>query len=271
MKTFDKENLLGKVFIGEVLDSADPEKEGRCKIKIFGLFNSEDPVVENGKPTGEVKRVDLPPEDLPWASPANGRFFAGGETKGFGDISIPKVGTIVKVIFPTGDMYSPEWSYIHNLNVQAVEEIQDSYEGSHILLYDNDVPEGGLKIFYTEAKGLNIFFKSSQIIINPDSSITIEHKGGESIVEMIGGTINIVSSNQVNVTAANNVTVETETCTIDAQSINLGAGAVESVIKGNTFQALFNAHTHIGNGGFPTSPPITQMGLAALSQVSKTL
>ena len=101
MKTFNKEDLIGKTFIGEVMDAEDPEKEGKCKIKIFGLFNSEDPVIEDGKPTGEITKVNIPNEEIPWASPANGKFFAGGETKGFGDISIPKVGTIVKVVFPT--------------------------------------------------------------------------------------------------------------------------------------------------------------------------
>lgn len=259
MKTFSKEELIGKFFIGEVLDANDPDKEGRCKIKIFGLFNSEDPVIQNGNPTGQITKVELPIEKIPWASPANGKFFAGGETKGFGDISIPKVGTIVKVVFPTGDLYSPEWSFIQNLNVQASEEIQDSYEGSHILLYDNDEQ---VKIFYTPGKGMNIFHKESQIIINPDSSITIQHKDTESIIELIGDTINVVSTNQVNIT--------TNKAVIDAGSIELGDGAVEALIKGNTFQTIFNSHTHIGNLGAPTSPPIIPLNGSELSTISKT-
>ena len=259
MKSFSKEELIGKFFIGEVLDANDPDKEGRCRIKIFGLFNSEDPVIENGKPTGQITKVEIPLEQIPWANPATGKFFAGGETKGFGDISIPKVGTIVKVVFPTGDLYAPEWSFIQNLNIQAVEEIQDSYEGSHIMLYDNDEQ---VKVFYTPGKGFNIFHKDSQVIINPDSSITIQHKDTESIIELVGNTINIVSTSQVNVT--------TEKAVIDAGAIELGSGALEAVIKGKTFQSLFNAHTHIGNLGAPTSPPVVPLTGSELSTVTKT-
>ncbi len=259
MKSFSKEELIGKFFIGEVLDANDPDKEGRCKIKIFGLFNSEDPVIENGKPTGQITKVEIPLEQIPWANPANGKFFAGGETKGFGDISIPKVGTIVKVVFPTGDLYAPEWSFIQNLNVQAVEEIQDSYEGSHIMLYDNDEQ---VKVFYTPGKGFNIFHKDSQVIINPDSSITIQHKDTESIIELVGNTINIVSTSQVNVT--------TEKAVIDAQTIELGEGATEAVIKGDAFKKYFDGHTHIGNLGAPTSPPIEPMRTTTLSTITKT-
>lgn len=259
MKTLSKEELIGKIFIGEVVDSNDPDKEGRCRIKIFGLFNSEDPVIQEGKPTGQVTRVEIPIDKIPWANPANGKFFAGGETKGFGDISIPKIGTIVKVVFPTGDLYSPEWSFIQNMNVQAIEEIQDTYEGSHILLYDNDEQ---VKIFYTPGKGMNIFHKDSSIIINPDSSITIQHKDTESIIELVGNSINIVSTNQV--------TVTTEKAVIEASSIELGTQTLEAVIKGETFQKLYNAHTHIGNLGAPTSPPVQQLTGVELSKTTKT-
>jgi len=260
MKALDPKTLIGKTFLGEVLDSNDPEKEGRCKIKIFGFVEAEDPVIDDkGKPTGEVTKTELPIEAIPWAMPANGKFFAGGETKGFGDISIPKVGTVVKVQFPTGDFYSPEWSFIQNLNVQAVEEIQDSYEGSHILLFDNDEE---VKLFYTPGKGFCIFHKNSQILINPDSSITIEHADSESIIELVGDTINVVSSNQVNIT--------TNKAVIDAAAIELGEGAAEAIIKGNTFQSLFNAHTHIGNLGAPTSPPVVPLSGSELSTISKT-
>ncbi|MFM2010076.1 MAG: hypothetical protein RLZZ479_467, partial [Bacteroidota bacterium] len=142
---------------------------------------------------------------------------------------------------------------------RAAEEIQDSYEGSHILLYDNDEQ---VKIFYTPNKGMNVFHKESQIIINPDSSITIQHKDTESIIELIGDTINIVSTSQVNVT--------TEKAVIDAGAIELGEGATEALIKGNTFQQIFNAHTHIGNLGAPTSPPIIPLNGSELSLISKT-
>jgi hypothetical protein len=268
MKTFTKQNLIGKNFLGEVVDSDDPEKEGRCRVRIFGMFVSEDPVISEGRPTGQVTTVELPVDTIPWASPANGKFFAGGETKGFGDISIPKVGTVVKVTFPNGDLYSPEWTMIQNPNIQAIEEIQDSYQGSHILLYDNDE---AVKVFYTPGKGLNIFHKNSQIVVNPDSSITIEHADTQSLIELVGADINIVSQGTVNLTAQNDVNITAQTCNLDASSINLGEAAVESLVKGNTFKALFDTHVHMTTiPGSPTTPPIAPLPPNVLSTISKT-
>ena len=42
-------------------------------------------------------------------------------------------------------------------------------------------------------------------------------------------------------------------------TIELGAGAVERLLLGDTFLTLFNSHTHIGNMGLPTSPPVIPM------------
>jgi hypothetical protein len=265
MKTLDKQTLIGKIFLGEVLDVNDPDKEGRCKIKIFGMFNSEDPVInDEGKPTGEIINVELPIEDIPWAIPANGKFFAGGESLGFGDISIPKVGSIVKVIFPSGDLYAPEWTAIQNLNIQAIEEIQDTYEGSHIMLYDNDEE---VKVFYTPGKGFNIFHKESQIIVNPDSSITIHHKESQSIIELIGNKINITAQGEINMTAQNKVLVTAPQVIVDSNDIKLGENAIEHIIKGDAFKKFYDTHTHAGIGG----PPIVPLPPNVFSKISKTV
>ena len=47
-------------------------------------------------------------------------------------------------------------------------------------------------------------------------------------------------------------------------SIKLGANAVEKVIKGNTFQVLFNAHTHPTGVG-PSGPPLVPLTGSELS------
>ena len=38
-------------------------------------------------------------------------------------------------------------------------------------------------------------------------------------------------------------------------TIEIGQGVLEKILNGETFQATFNNHTHIGNAGYPTSPP----------------
>ena len=57
---------------------------------------------------------------------------------------------------------------------------------------------------------------------------------------------------------------------VKAPAVELGAEATEQLIKGNTFQGLFNAHTHIGNKGAPTSPPIAQLVGVELSETCRT-
>ena len=255
----NKEALIGKTFIGRVVDNEDPFFEGRCKVMVYGVHEVEEPVYGPGnKPTGQYQKLEIPKEALPWSHPYNRKMFAGGNG-GCGDISVPKVDTIVRVQFAEGDIFSPEYTSIQTINADVVAEIQDSYVNSHVLAFDVDEK---VKIFYTPSKGLTLFHKDSQIIINPDSSITIEHAGGDSIIELIGSTINIVATNDVKVSAPKAV--------IDADSIELGEGAAEALIKGNTFQALFNSHTHIGNLGAPTSPPIVPLSGSELSTISKT-
>ena len=181
------------------------------------------------------------------------------DSGGCADISVPKIGTIVRVQFAEGDIFSPEFTSIQTINADVIAEIQDSYINSHVLAFD---VEEELKIFYTPSKGLTFYHKESQIIINPDSSITIEHKGTESIIELVGAEINIVSQTAVNIT--------TKKAVIEAEAIELGADATEAVIKGNIFQSLFNAHTHIGNLGAPTSPPVSPLTGSELSKITTT-
>ena len=57
---------------------------------------------------------------------------------------------------------------------------------------------------------------------------------------------------------------------VKAPAVELGAEAAEQLVLGNTFQALFNAHQHLGNKGVPTSPPVLPLTGAELSTVSKT-
>jgi hypothetical protein len=250
------DTLENSLFIGKVVDNDDPEREGRCRVMVYGLFEIENPVFgPDNKPTGQTIKSEVPVETIPWAQPGGRKFFAGGDDGGFGDISIPKIGTFVQVKFIEGDIYAPEYYNIQNFNSTAQAEIANSYLNSHIWGYDVDEQ---VKLFYTPSKGMTIFHKDSQIIINPDSSITIEHAGGDSIIELVGSTINIVATSDVNITAPKAV--------VDANSIELGAGAFEAVIKGTSFRDFFNLHTHPA----PNTPPSVQMPSALLSKTTKT-
>jgi len=64
------------------------------------------------------------------------------------------------------------------------------------------------------------------------------------------GTITITSEKQVR---------------IQAPEILLGAEATEALVKGNTYQSLFNAHTH-GTGVGPSTPPVQPLNGSELSK-----
>lgn len=66
------------------------------------------------------------------------------------------------------------------------------------------------------------------------------------------------------------ITVETTgNVEVKAGTIKLGNGATEAAVLGDLFKATFDAHTHVGNLGYTTSPPSTPMPPTNLSTVVK--
>jgi phage baseplate assembly protein V len=56
---------------------------------------------------------------------------------------------------------------------------------------------------------------------------------------------------------------------IHGDSIELGKDTLERIVNGETFRALYNGHSHLGNLGIPTGSPVVAMPLTALSSVVK--
>jgi hypothetical protein len=217
-----------KIYLGEVVDINDPKKEGRARVKVFGLFDG----IEN--------------EDIPWSTqvkpPSFGRL-------GGGNISIPKLGSIVGIEFNGQNYYNSYYYSDFETSPDLKEEIADSYEGAHSLIYDNTAEPGSLQIFYTKKKGLNLILGDAKIQLDTQDG------GALRIVVQMGN---------------DQIRMENNKVIINSNNIELGEAAIESVIKGNTFQTYFNSHTHIGNLGAPTSPPVIPSDPSHLSNVSKT-
>lgn len=110
-----------------------------------------------------------------------------------------------------------------------------------------------------------------------DGSFEIKHKT-ITLGLSIGGIVTLTSSDALNIsckdaniTASGNATVKASgNATVDAPAINLGDGASDAVIKGDTFKKMvFDTHTHptaVGHSGPPTQP----MDPSSLSTVVKT-
>jgi hypothetical protein len=242
----ENDNLLGTKWLGEVINIEDPLKKGRCKVRVYGKMDMR------VDPYDEASAYVIPDENLPWASPAG--FFSAGSATGSGDFSVPKLGSIVSITFDNGNPYYPEYSFHQHISDEFLAEIENSYANAHGLIYDT-ITEGGLKIFFTEEKGLMLDYKQSSVNIKPDNSINIINPNGDTIILTNDGNLTITTSAKVKV---------------DSPAIELGSQATEAVIKGNTFQQLFNAHTHIGNLGAPTSAPIIPLDGSELSTITKT-
>ena len=235
------DDLRTSNWLGKVIDNQDPDFEGKIKVRVFGKFD------------------DILDEDLPWARPTN-RITAGSDT-GSGFHSVPKVDSVVGITFDNGDIYEPEYFYLQHISDELKAEIEGSYSNAHSLLYDTET-EGSVKVFFTEEKGLMFDYKETQINIKPDNSMTVLNPNGDSIVLNNDGTVIITTSKQA--------TVKSPSVVIDAaNTIELGKGATEKLVLGDSFMALFNAHTHIGNLGAPTTPPVLPMTPAQLSQKPK--
>lgn len=62
------------------------------------------------------------------------------------------------------------------------------------------------------------------------------------------------------------------TVVIDGAKIELGAGAAESLVKGDTFKTLYNTHTHPVSGGATLAPSVLMDAVPGthLSAIAKT-
>lgn len=217
-----------KIYLGEVVDINDPKKEGRAKVRVFGLFDG------------------IEVEDIPWSTQVKPPSFG---RNGGGNISIPKLGSIVGLEFNGQNYYNSYYYSDFETSPDLMEEISDSYEGAHSLIYDNTAEPGPLQIFYTQKKGLNLILGDAKIQLDTQD----------------GGALRIVIE-----MGQDQIRMENNKVIVNSNNIELGEGAIESVIKGNTFQTYFNSHTHIGNLGAPTSPPVVPSIPSHLSNVSKT-
>jgi hypothetical protein len=266
MNSTSKESLKGRYFIGKVVDNDDPEREGRCKIMIFGLFETEDPVLDGkNKPTGETKKTEISVEAIPWAHPSGRKMFAGGDG-GFADISVPKIGTVVRVQFAEGELYSPEYTAIQTVNPAVSAELEASYLNSHVLAYDVDEE---MKVLYTPSIGMQIFHKSSQITINPDSSITIEHAGSSSIIELVGPEINITANSTINITSSSLIKHESSEVAMNGTSVTkLGPAPTYSAVMAEPLWVFLKALAAAVDTKLPATPGVYTGQAAAAEQLS---
>jgi len=82
---------LNGFYRGVVVDTADPKKKGRVRVRVFAVME---------------ELTDTDKDSIPWAVPAQG-LTSGGAGIGFGVFSVPQVDSFVFVFFEAGDPFQP--------------------------------------------------------------------------------------------------------------------------------------------------------------------
>jgi len=123
-----KDNLRDTHWIGEVVDNIDPNKLGRCRIKVFGKFDL------------------LETQDIPWALPSN--------TMAHGAYAVPNIGDVVGVRFDNGNLYQPTYSYQLRTNDALKAEVLDASANAEKVISVVYDAEKNVRVYYSPSDGL---------------------------------------------------------------------------------------------------------------------
>lgn len=227
IKTNSSVEEFTEVYLGKVEDIMDPLYEGRCRVRVFSLFD------------------DIEEADLPWATPANKPLFFGQDARA-GSLSIPKVGAVVQVRFSNGDIYSPEYCQVQEVGEDIKDELKKGaqtptkYEGAHFILFDGDEE---IKFWFDREIGLQMEMKKSFIRIDQKTSnVLIEHKDNQSSIALENNVIRIISDSQINLTTGSQVTVDARTVKIIGGNVEIGKdGVFEPAVLGNQLATVLNS------------------------------
>lgn len=244
MKDFNKE------YLGVVVNNADPQFRGRCKVKVFGVYD------------------DIPDEDLPWAHRIYGHSF--GAAGGSGEMSVPKLGSIVRIKFNTGNYLSPEYYASQEISPDLRDELENSYEGAHSLVYDGIE---NLKIFYTVDKGLVIELKGSNIVISNDNSITIKHNQSSSIIELRGNQVTMTTDSEISMVAPDRIRAESSLVEMKGRTVNLGTSPVKSAVTAEDLWSFLKILATAVDTKLPATPGVnaSMAKMFELISTSKTI
>jgi uncharacterized protein involved in type VI secretion and phage assembly len=104
------------------------------------------------------------------------------------------------------------------------------------------------------------------------ATITLEDQGSKVTIRVGSESVTLDSSG-VKIQSANKVTLQGTEVAVESPQIGLGAASgLMSLVLGEPFMAIFNAHTHLCTApGTPSSPPVPPLTNVALTQITKAL
>lgn len=193
-----------RFFTGKVIANNDPDKEGKCQIRVYGIFPNE-----------------IPDDDLPWATPDFS--FIGGLK---GSFVVPPIDSIVRVYFDNGDIYAPFYT------TKAFNKNQLDFSGD----ITEDYPD--TMVFFETDQGE--FFKinrKTQMTTYKHSSgaiLTIDKSGNINIsteaADVGNLTINIQGNTKMNIVGDTDIIAE-GIVKIDGSQVELGKNAAKQLVN----------------------------------------
>jgi len=241
---FSRLQLTG-IYRGVVEDNNDPLKNGRCRIRVFGVHSSSNIATET---------EGIPTSQLPWAEPVLG--LIEGSISGYGLFAVPLQGSHVFVFFENGNHMKPRYFgsapgvvetaaspapagrtpdaftdpngvYPDRSGTDFPTEAQTNYpenivlktHGGHVIEIDNTENAKRLKIYHSSGTNAEI---------NNEGSVTITRKKDNTdnitgnATTTVGGDLNITISGNANVNISGDATITvTGKCNITGNPINL--------------------------------------------------
>lgn len=170
------------IYTGIVVDNNDPDKQGKCKIRVYSIYDD-----------------DITDADLPWALPDFS--FVGSLV---GNFTVPPVGAIVNVYFDKGDIYLPHYT------TKAVRKSKQPTQK------DIDYPDNVVMWEMDEGDYLTLNRKTKETTFNHNSGtkILIKEDGTVEITvvsdkkETVQGETQTSNTGNITIKSDANITIE---------------------------------------------------------------
>lgn len=212
-------HLINPFFIGTVEDNKDPENNYRIKVRIEHIHHE-----------------NITTAQLPWAAKLGSSFL--GINGSYFDHSLPEIGTKVIILAVGNDLNSLVY-------LGAIYKKTDSTPSGEA--YDGSF---GIYTAQGEFVGIDKITRTLQLIYEGHINIDRILDATINVKDFINITCQSATINATNATVNATTTINGDT-TINGQVTING----DTTISGTMHSANYDAHTHTGNLGNPTSPP----------------
>lgn len=243
----DSFNYITGVAIAIVTNNTDPENQGRVRVKYPWLSDDNE---------SDWVRIST--------------FMAG---KNFGSFFLPDVGNEVLVAFEHGDINSPYilgtlWNgedIPPSNNKNGKNNIrQIRTRSGHSINFNDNSNDREEKITIESGSGHQIVVNDSEgnngisLKTNSGQEILIDDENNLIQVQDKSGNYLKINSNGIEIASKGKISFSAQSkIDLSAANIQLGTNANLGLLN-ESFLSLFNSHTHIGNMGAPTAPPMIQ-------------